>query len=72
MSRTNAVLTGKRSLCRSCGEYFSTTANFDRHRRGEHGKDRACQNPESVGLVLKQRGPSTFWSMPGEVEPVQV
>ena len=29
-------LTGKTSLCRTCGRVFSTTENFDRHRRGKY------------------------------------
>jgi len=66
--RTNAVLTGKRCQCPSCHEYFSVAANFDKHRRGEHGADRHCVNPESVGLVIRQSGSNTFWSAPGAVE----
>lgn len=35
-----------RCLCRSCGQYFTTVGNFDRHRRRG-----ACSSPGSVGLV---------------------
>lgn len=64
-NRTNAVLKGKRSYCNTCGEYFSTTSNFDRHRVGEHRKDRHCADPESVGLTIKTVGENRFWAMPG-------
>lgn len=63
--RTNAKLTtGNTCLCNSCGEYFSTVSNFDRHRTGPHGK-KVCADPESVGLVIGQRGKNTVWRMPG-------
>lgn len=65
MSRTNAVLKGKRSLCSACGEYFSTVSNFDRHRKGDHQVRRYCVDPESVGMVIGQSGSNTFWRMPG-------
>ena len=47
------------SGCPTCGEVFSTTANFDKHRKGTHGVDRHCVNPESVGLV--QGGRHGYW-----------
>jgi hypothetical protein len=65
MSRTNAVLTGRRCLCSACGEYFSADSNFDRHRQGDHKILRVCVDPETLGMVIKQSGPSTFWGMPG-------
>lgn len=39
-------LTGNRCLCRGCNQYFSTVANFDRHRRNGE-----CRPPDTVGLV---------------------
>jgi hypothetical protein len=39
-------LTGKRCLCRACGELFSTVRNFDRHRRNGE-----CRHPATAGLV---------------------
>lgn len=66
MATTSAVLRGKRSLCRACGEYFSTTSNFDRHRKGVHGVDRHCVSPETLGMVVGEVGGSTFWKMPGK------
>ncbi|MCL4780333.1 MAG: hypothetical protein KJ049_09090 [Gammaproteobacteria bacterium] len=44
-------LTGKRCCCRGCGEYFSTVANFDKHRRNG-----ACVDPATVGLLVDHRG----------------
>lgn len=65
MSRTNAKLTtGNTCKCPSCGEFFSTVSNFDRHRKGEHGQ-KVCVDPESVGLLIGRRGDGTVWKMPG-------
>jgi hypothetical protein len=61
--RTSARLPGgsQRSLCTTCCEVFSTTANFDRHRRKG-----LCVDPESVGLVIKPCAGGTVWKMPGD------
>jgi hypothetical protein len=45
-----------RSLCRACGQLFSTSANFDRHRRRG-----ACLHPASAGLVEV----GGVWKRPG-------
>lgn len=50
------ILTGRKCLCRGCGEYFSSVSGFERHRR--RGK---CENPHDLGLVMRQDG---FWSYP--------
>lgn len=47
----------KTAYCTSCGETFSTPANFDRHRRGGE-----CASPGDVGLLLADNG---RWQMPG-------
>jgi hypothetical protein len=70
--KTKSVLTGKRCQCPSCKEYFSTTANFDRHRRGIHGVDRACVDPIDAGLVVRQSGSNSFWSMPEPPIPAEI
>jgi len=68
MSRTNAVLNGKRCKCAACHEVFSTTSNFDRHRKGRHGVDRHCVNPDDVGLRIKAGSTGSYWCMPGASE----
>lgn len=65
MTQTLAVLTGKRCQCPTCNEVFSTVGNFDRHRVGEHGPNRKCVNPQTVGLEIKATSKGTFWGMPG-------
>jgi len=65
MAITTAKLTGKRCQCGGCEEVFSTEANFNRHRKGEYGKDRHCLSPETVGLVLGETASGTIWKMPG-------
>ena len=69
MPRTEATLTGSESRCQcpNCGEFFSTTGNFDKHRKGTPGVDRVCVDPESVGLRIKETKAGTFWAMPGPV-----
>lgn len=63
MSRTKSKLKYKSNLClcNTCGEYLSGESAFDKHRKGEHGPDRHCVDPESIGLVIKYRGTDTFW-----------
>lgn len=68
--RTKAKLgPGKMCQCPTCGEFFSTVSNFDRHRVGNHGS-KVCVDPESVGLVIGKRVDSTFWRMPGRFDQV--
>lgn len=43
--------------CGCCHETFTTTANFDRHRR-----DFACREPGAAGLIQDSRG---VWHQPG-------
>lgn len=51
-------------LCCACGEYFSTPANFDMHR-----KDGACRNPAEIlfekgsrkGLPKLQKAENGLW-----------
>jgi hypothetical protein len=49
-------LTGEKSQCAACGRVFSTTSNFDKHRKGRHGIDRHCVDPATVGLLLSDSG----------------
>lgn len=64
-SKTDARLTGKRCGCPTCGEIFSTESNFMRHRKGDHGVNRHCVDPESVGLVIAETATGKLWRMPG-------
>ncbi len=49
--RTKSKLYGtERAQCRKCGEVFSRTSNFDKHRKGG-----ICVDPESVGLILTEK-----------------
>jgi hypothetical protein len=64
MTRTQSVLKGKRCSCPTCGEVFSSSSSFDKHRKGEHGINRHCVDPASVGLEIRERGGNTFWTTP--------
>ena len=58
------ILRGKVSLCRSCGEVFTTTSTFDRHRTGKYDiaaphYGRRCLTPaelETAGFAKNGRG----------------
>lgn len=55
------TLSGQRNQCRGCGEFFNSNLAFDKHRTGQHGKDRRCRTPEEMlakGMALNVNG---FW-----------
>lgn len=55
------TLTGDRNQCPTCKEYFNSTSAFDKHRTGDHGKDRRCitkDQMEAKGMILGSDG---FW-----------
>ena len=49
-------LTGEKSQCPECQRIFSTTSNFDKHRKGKHGIDRHCVDTVTVGLLISDKG----------------
>lgn len=55
------VLRGDRNQCQGCRRYFNSSAAFDKHRTGDHGKDRRCMTDEEMtakGMYLHEDG---FW-----------
>lgn len=63
-------LTGDRNQCQGCKRYFNSSHAFDKHRTGEHGKDRRCMSDSEMfgrGMVL---GADGFWR--GSAMPAQV
>jgi hypothetical protein len=54
-------LTGQRSLCRSCGLYFKSTAGFDKHRTGTHGVDRRCMTEDEMRAKGMARNGAGLW-----------
>lgn len=55
------VLRGDRNQCQGCKRYFNSTHAFDKHRTGDHGKDRRCMTEAEMlakGMVLGDDG---FW-----------
>ena len=60
-----ARLTGNQCHCRSCGEYFTTVRNFDKHLKGS-GRPK-CVWPADVGLVTDKFG---YWQSPPSEVPV--
>ena len=69
MPMTNAKPTHKRCVCPTCGEVFSTIANFDRHRKGDYETGRVCVDPASVGMEIKVGSGGSWWGMPGNFRP---
>jgi hypothetical protein len=53
-------LTGQRSLCRSCGLLFRSTAAFDKHRTGSLAKgERRCLTETEMlakGMAINYQG----------------
>ena len=63
-------LTGDRNQCQGCKQFFNSLFAFEKHRTGEHGKDRRCLTPDEMlakGMSLNGAG---FWitsAMPRDV-----
>lgn len=62
-----------RNLCTTCKRDFSSLGSFDRHRIGDHGKNRRCMTPEEMtadgmreknGLWMGEENP--FWANKGD------
>lgn len=55
-------LSGDRNQCPTCGEYFNSTAAFEKHRIGEYGMGlRRCLSVEEMlcaSMVISSQG---FW-----------
>jgi len=54
-------LTGDRNQCTGCDAYFNSAHAFDKHRTGEHGKNRRCLAADEMagrGMCL---GADGFW-----------
>lgn len=54
-------LRGDRNQCAACGNYFNSTAAFDKHRVGEFGKDRGCMGWFEMVHVGMHYGADGFW-----------
>lgn len=62
-------LTGRRCLCRACGEHFNSVAGFDRHRTGSY--DPLTRRCLDYGQLMRKgfsKNAAGFWiteRMPG-------
>lgn len=62
--------------CAACGEYFSGTTMFDRHRAGDHEQEwspkhpegRRCLSTDEMSLCGWQLHPSKGWQDPKQVQ----
>ena len=64
-------LSGDRNQCQGCLEFFNSTRAFDKHREGQHGRDRRCLTPtEMLGKGMAKNA-AGFWvgsPMPEEIK----
>lgn len=54
-------LRGDRNQCCGCGEYFNSSAAFDKHRHGDFGKDRRCRTVEEMREKGMDKNAAGFW-----------
>ena len=48
--------------CTACGEYFSSTYAFDRHRYGPFNGDRRCLSGDEMVAKGWSKGPLRHWA----------
>jgi hypothetical protein len=58
-------LRGDRCRCSGCGEYFTTTSTFDRHRKGPY-TDRTCLSVDALFALGWKTNKYGFWMRPGK------
>lgn len=54
-------LRGDRNQCQGCKEYFNSSFAFDKHRTGEHGKDRRCLTTDEMEAKGMAKNAAGFW-----------
>lgn len=54
-------LRGDRNQCQGCKEFFNSTFAFDKHRTGEHGKNRRCLTVEEMQSREMVKNSDLFW-----------
>jgi hypothetical protein len=55
------LLGESRNQCQGCKGYFNSITAFEKHRTGEHGKNRRCRTEQemlSLGMDVNEDG---FW-----------
>ena len=55
------ILRGDRNQCPQCGEYFNSTAAFDKHRTGTHGVDRGCLKVSEMAAKGMAKNSEGWW-----------
>lgn len=66
-------LTGDRNQCQGCKQFFNSTFAFDKHRAGEHGRNRCCLPVDEMQKKGMCRNAAGFWisaAMPEAALPV--
>lgn len=63
-------LTGDHNQCPGCGQYFNSSFAFDKHRVGEHGRNRCCLPVAEMQAKGMSKNAAGFWissAMPSSV-----
>jgi len=53
--------THTKCLCTACGDYFNSTAAFDKHRAGQHGVSRKCMTHEERRSIKMDTNAQGYW-----------
>jgi hypothetical protein len=54
-------LTGDRNQCQGCKQFFNSTFAFDKHRAGEHGRNRCCLPVAEMEAKGMEKNAAGFW-----------
>jgi hypothetical protein len=54
-------VTHSRCKCPGCHRFFNSTAAFDKHRIGMHGKDRRCMTAEEMIAKGMDKNSDGYW-----------
>ena len=53
--------THTKCLCTTCGDYFNSTAAFDKHRTGEHATGRRCMTHQERRSIKMDTNLQGYW-----------
>lgn len=54
-------LTGDRNQCQGCKQFFNSMFAFDKHRAGEHGRNRCCLPVDEMQKKGMCKNAAGFW-----------
>jgi hypothetical protein len=54
-------VSGDRNQCAGCGEFFNSSAAFDKHRTGAFGIDRRCMTDGEMRAKGMDKNAAGYW-----------